>query len=123
MLYDEEGKAYIEPPLLPEDLHLRYIVLDYGRMMLDYEKKVESHRRLKRRYKELLGLQYAYYRIIQQQHAQICKLMKLMKGKNISVPGDIRTYHEQIKKMFCYYNQIKKNQSNEANHAELRNQD
>ena len=32
MLYDEEGKAYIEPPLIPEEQNLLYIVKDYRRM-------------------------------------------------------------------------------------------
>lgn len=45
MLYDEEGRAYIEPPLLPEDVHLRYIVQDYQRMYRErgkLERKIES---------------------------------------------------------------------------------
>ena len=123
MLYDEEGKAYIEPPLLPENEHLQYIVRDYARMLLDREKTAEDNRRLKKRYRELIGLQYAYYRMIQQQHNQIRKLMKMLKSKNMHIPADISIYHEQIRNMFYYYNQIKNNQANDTDHAELRNQD
>ena len=38
MLYDEEGRAYVEPPLLPEEQHLRYIVRDYHRMYKEFYK-------------------------------------------------------------------------------------
>ena len=36
MLYDEEGRAYVERPLIPEEQHLFYIVRDYKRMYHDY---------------------------------------------------------------------------------------
>lgn len=32
MLYDEEGRPHVEPPLLPEEQHLAYVVRDYQRM-------------------------------------------------------------------------------------------
>ena len=32
MLYDEEGNAFIERPLIPEEQNLMYIVKDYRRM-------------------------------------------------------------------------------------------
>ena len=45
MLYDEEGRAYVERPLIPEEQHLFYIVRDYKRMYHDYwsiKSKVEK---------------------------------------------------------------------------------
>lgn len=36
MLYDEEGRAYVERPLIPEEQHLFYIVRDYKHMYHDY---------------------------------------------------------------------------------------
>jgi hypothetical protein len=38
MLYDEEGRVYVEPPLIPEEQHLMYIVKDYRRMYGEYWK-------------------------------------------------------------------------------------
>ena len=32
MLYDEEGRPYVEPPILPEDFNTFWIVADYRRM-------------------------------------------------------------------------------------------
>ena len=46
MLYDEEGKAYIEPPLIPEEQNLLYIVKDYRRMYGEYWKLKEHNKKL-----------------------------------------------------------------------------
>jgi hypothetical protein len=42
MLYDEEGNAYIEPPLIPEEQNLLYIVKDYRRMYKEYG-RMQAH--------------------------------------------------------------------------------
>ena len=53
MLYDEEGKAYVEPPLLPENVHLQYIVKDYQRMFREHNRMEGSNARLRKKNAEL----------------------------------------------------------------------
>ena len=48
MLYDEEGRAYIEPPLLPQEQHVFNVVKDYQRMYHDYGKIKKANERLRK---------------------------------------------------------------------------
>ena len=54
MLYDEEGKAYVEPPLIPEEQHVFNIVKDYQRMFREYGKIANRNEKL-RKSNEALG--------------------------------------------------------------------
>jgi hypothetical protein len=45
MLFDEDGQAYVEPPLLPEDTNVFWIVADYRRM---YDTQKKMHRKMKK---------------------------------------------------------------------------
>lgn len=44
MLYDEEGRAYVERPILPEDINTFWIVADYRRM---YNQQANMERKIK----------------------------------------------------------------------------
>ena len=46
MLYDEEGRAYVECPIIPEEQNLLYIVKDYRRMYNEYWKMQKRIKRL-----------------------------------------------------------------------------
>ena len=107
MLYDEEGRAYVEPPLLPENVHLRYIVSDYRRMYIANKELERRNQRLRDNLRGLNGLQYAYSRIVLEQHKHIGQLIKMLDKKELPVPSDVRIYHEQIENML-YYNQKRK---------------
>ena len=48
MLYDEEGKAYVEPPLIPQEQHVFHVVKDYQRMFHNYGKLLAANEKLRK---------------------------------------------------------------------------
>lgn len=53
MLYDEEGKVYVERPVIPQEHHLFYIVKDYRRMYVENMQLRNQITQLKRKNCEL----------------------------------------------------------------------
>lgn len=101
MLYDEEGRPYIEPPLLPDDQRLYYIVTDYHRMYVEFgklERKIEKQRA---KLMALSNFQYALRRIIQQQENHIKKLKDMLKARGAKIPEEILNYQGYIRPIKC----------------------
>jgi hypothetical protein len=90
MLYDEEGRPHIEPPLLPEDVHVFWIVTDYQRMFYENGKLHKKIARLRETISRMNGYQFAQVRINQEQQQVIRKLKELLKRHGIKLPIDIR---------------------------------
>lgn len=83
MLYDEEGRPYVERPLIPEEQHLFYIVKDYSRMYHDYhflKSKVEKLRETNMR---MSNNDFALKREIRAYREAIKHAMKYMKKKGV----------------------------------------
>jgi hypothetical protein len=72
MLYDEEGKAFVEPPLIPEEQNLLYIVKDYRRMYNEYWKMQNHIKRLQGTNTMLAHRNFAQQRLI-------CRLKEVIK--------------------------------------------
>lgn len=92
MLYDEEGRPYVEPPLLPEERHLMYIVKDYARMYRENQALQNRNERLRDSLRRGNGYQYALNRIIIEQERQIVRLIKMLENRGATVPRDILDY-------------------------------
>ena len=92
MLYDEEGRAYVEPALLPEDVHVLSIVRDYQRMFNVNRKLENRNRELRESIQRVNGLQFAQHRIIVEQKKMMDHLMELLKKNGIPVPPYIADF-------------------------------
>jgi len=83
MLYDEEGRAYVEPPLIPEEQHLMYIVKDYRRMYWMYWKMKEHAKKLGETNVKLSNNNYSLTHKNQEQRDVIRHCIKWMKKNGI----------------------------------------
>ena len=83
MLYDEEGKAYVEPPLIPEEQNLLYIVKDYRRMYGEYSSMQAKIKRLQETNTMLAHKNFAQQRFIYRLKEVIKHCIKWMKKKNV----------------------------------------
>lgn len=92
MLYDEEGRPYIEPPLLPEDVHVLWIVKDYKRMFEENRKLEARNRELRESNQRVSGLQFAQHRIIVEQKRMMDRLVSILRAHSLEVPKDIRDF-------------------------------
>lgn len=92
MLYDEEGRPYIEPPLLPEDVHVLWIVKDYKRMFEKNRKLEARNRALRESNQRVSGLQFAQHRIIVEQKRMMDRLVSILRAHSLEVPKDIRDF-------------------------------
>ena len=79
MLYDEEGKAYVEPPLLPENVHLQYIVKDYQRMFREHGRMESVNAKLRKKNAELGKVNYWMKSEIKEQQEIIRHCVRYMK--------------------------------------------
>ena len=83
MLYNEEGKAYIEPPLIPEEQNLLYIVKDYRRMYCEYSSMQARIKRLQESNTMLAQRNFAQQRFMCRLKEVIKHCIKWMKKKNV----------------------------------------
>ncbi len=83
MLYDEEGKAYVEPPLIPEEQNLMYIVKDYRRMYGEYSSMQTKIKRLQETNTMLAHKNFSQQRFICRLKEVIKHCIKWMKKKNV----------------------------------------
>ena len=83
MLYDEEGKAYVEPPLIPEEQNLMYIVKDYRRMCGEYSSMQAKIKRLQETNTMLAHKNFSQQRFICRLKEVIKHCIKWMKKKNV----------------------------------------
>jgi hypothetical protein len=84
MLYDEEGKAYIEPPLIPEEQNLLYIVKDYRRMYNEYWKMQRHIRKLQETNTMLAQKNFSQQRLINKLMTIIKHTFKWLEKKKIA---------------------------------------
>ena len=84
MLYDEEGKAYVEPPLIPEEQNLMYIVKDYRRMYGEYSGMQAKIKRLQETNTMLAHKNFSQQRFICRLKEVIKHCIKWMKKKNVA---------------------------------------
>ena len=92
MLYDEEGRAYVEPPLLPEDAHVFWIVSDYQRMFQENNKLLRKNDELRETINHLNGYQFALNRIIVEQKKMMDRMIGMLKKNGIDIPSDIKNF-------------------------------
>ena len=83
MLYDEEGKAYIEPPLIPKEQNLMYIVKDYRRMYVENQQLIQQNKQLKKSNKGLRDRNFRQARKITEAYNVINHCVKHMKKNGI----------------------------------------
>ena len=92
MLYDEEGRAYIERPIIPEEQHLMYIVKDYRRMYGEYWKLKAHNKKLGATNMKLANHNYSLIRKNQEQRNVIRHCLKLMKKNGIEPSQFLENY-------------------------------
>lgn len=84
MLYDEEGRAYVEPPLIPEEQNLLYIVKDYRRMYGEYSSMQARIKRLQETNTMLAQKNFAQQRLINKLMTIIKHTFKWLEKKKIA---------------------------------------
>ena len=95
MLYDEEGRAYIEHPIIPEEQHLMYIVKDYRRMYNMHKKMQAYIQKSDEVIKRSASRNYALIRINREQRNVIERCFKWMKKKGIPLSSYLDKYAKE----------------------------
>ena len=97
MLYDEEGKAYIEPPLIPEEQNLLYIVKDYRRMYNTHWAMQAKIKKLQENNTMLGNRCFSQLRYIQRQRDALKLCIRLLEKNNIKLPKSVAEFKVQHK--------------------------
>ena len=84
MLYDEYGRAYVEPPLIPEEQNLLYIVKDYRRMYGEYSSMQAKVKRLQETNTMLANRCFSQQRLINKMMTIIKHTFKWLDKKKIA---------------------------------------
>ena len=92
MLYDEEGRAYIEHPIIPEEQHLMYIVKDYRRMYKEHGKMLAHIKKLGETNTKVAHHNYSLVRKNQEQRDVIRHCVKWMKKNGINPSTFLEKY-------------------------------
>lgn len=92
MLYDENGVAYVEPPLLPEEYHTFCIVKDYRRMSCENERLKAQVKRLQESLKRLNMKQYAQQKLLGTHADMLRRSVKQMKANGIQPSKVVMEY-------------------------------
>ena len=79
MLYDEEGMAYVERPIIPEEQHLMYIVKDYRRMYVENQQLRQQNKQLEKSNKGLRDRNFRQANKITEAYDVINHCIKYMK--------------------------------------------
>ena len=95
MLYDEEGRAYVEPPILPEEQHLMYIVKDYRRMYNENGKMLAHIKKLGETNMKLENHNYSLTHKNQEQRNVIRHCLKWMKKNGIEPSTFLKNYSQE----------------------------
>ena len=90
----------VEVPDIPMDQHIQYVFKDYQRMYRENLKVTKKCKQLRSSLYRLDALQYSYAKIIFEQHKEMGRLMKIMRGNGLIVPTDIRDHAEAIENTF-----------------------
>lgn len=92
MLYDEEGKAYVERPIIPEEQNLLYIVKDYRRMYNEHNKMLAHIKKLQDTNTKLANHNYSLVGKNQEQRDVIRHCLKWMKKNGINPSSFLENY-------------------------------
>ena len=92
MLYNEQGRAYIEPPIIPEEQRLMYIVKDYRRMYNEHGKMLEHIKKLGETNTRVAQHNYSLVRKNQEQRGVIRHCVKWMKKNGINPSPFLENY-------------------------------
>lgn len=84
MLYDEQGRAYVECPVIPEEQNLMYIVKDYRRMYNEYSRMERHIKKLKETNTMLAQKNFSQQRLINRLMTIIKHTFKWLEKKKIS---------------------------------------
>ena len=95
MLYDEEGRAYVERPIIPEEQNLMYIVKDYRRMYNEHEKMLAHIKKLGATNMKLANHNYSLTHKNQEQRDVIRHCIKWMKKKGIEPSPFLDNYMKE----------------------------
>lgn len=108
MLYDEEGKAYIEPPLLPQEQHLQYIVNDYQRLYRECRRLEQKVERMAETNSRINNLNYSQFRIIFEYAKALQHCIEVIQKHNIKLSPYIKNIIQpMIKTSFSIANKRK----------------
>lgn len=92
ILYDEEGRAYVERPIIPEEQHLMYIVKDYRRMYNEYGKMLAHIKKLGETNIRIANQNYTMRRHEQELRDAIKHCVKWMKKNGLRPSSYINNY-------------------------------
>ena len=92
MLYDEEGRAYVERPIIPEEQNLLYIVKDYRRMYNEHSKMLAHIKKLQDADTRLAHHNYSLTHKNQEQRNVIRHCLKWMKKNGIKTSTFLDKY-------------------------------
>lgn len=95
MLYDEEGRAYVEHPIIPEEQHLLYIVKDYRRMYNTHWAMQAKIKKLQENNIMLSNRCFSQLRYIQRQRDALKLCVKLLEKNNIKLPKSVAEFKVQ----------------------------
>ena len=95
MLYDEKGRPYVEPPLIPEEQNLLYIVKDYRRMYNEHGKMLAHIKKLGATNMKLANHNYSLTHKNQEQRDVIRHCIKWMKKKGIEPSPFLDNYMKE----------------------------
>lgn len=111
MLYDEEGNPYVEPPLLPEEQHLEYIVKDYQRMYRKCRHLEQKAERLGETNTRISNLNYSQFRIIFEYAKALQHCIEVMQKNGIGLsPYMVNIIQPMLKTTFDIVNKKQKQQ-------------
>ena len=92
MLYDEERRAYVERPIIPEEQNLLYIVRDYRRMYNEHGKMLAHIKKLQDANTKVAHHNYSLIRKNQEQRDVIRHCIKWMKKNGINLSTFLEKY-------------------------------
>ena len=92
MLYDAQGRPYVEPPLLPESLIVHNIVKDYQRMFYEYHKMKSQFEPLQKQNSELKLEVYTLRRTAQQHVMILHHAIRYMKKHGLKLTSELSKY-------------------------------
>ena len=95
MLYNEEGKAYVEPPLIPEEQNLLYIVKDYRRMYNTHWAMQAKIKKLQENNTMLGNRCFSQLRYIQRQRDALKLCVRLLEKNNIKLSKSVAEFKNQ----------------------------
>ena len=108
MLYDEEGRPYVEPPLLPEDVHVFNIVCDYQSIFKENVAMTKKNQELRESLSRQSGLIYAQFRVIRDQQKAIEMLIKKLRNHVEVIPASVLDIQEAVRNMMISQSHKKK---------------